>query len=85
MNPALAGRGAVNWGAEKNRTVTCAELGTEKSDPHKTRKSLKNNISLFPGTVLSIRHSSSNPLTEADGIGIYCFLRILDVCADGMP
>ena len=33
-------RGAVNWGAEKNRIVTCAELGTEKSDPHKTRKTL---------------------------------------------
>jgi hypothetical protein len=34
-------RGAVNWGAEKNRIVTCAELGTEKSDPHKTRKTQK--------------------------------------------
>ena len=31
-------RGAVNWGAEKNRIVTCAELETDKSDPHKTRK-----------------------------------------------
>ena len=33
-------RGAVNWGAEKNRIVTCAELETDKSDPHKTRKTL---------------------------------------------
>ena len=35
------GGGAVNWGAEKNRTVTCAELQTDKSDPHKTRKTQK--------------------------------------------
>ncbi len=41
MNPALAGRGAVNWGAEKNRIVTCAALETDESDPHKTRKTLK--------------------------------------------
>jgi hypothetical protein len=31
-------REAVNWGAEKNMIVTCAESETEKSDPHKTRK-----------------------------------------------
>ena len=33
-------RGAVNWGAENNRIVTCAALETDKSDPHKTRKTL---------------------------------------------
>ena len=33
-------RGAVNWGAEKNRIVTCAALETDKSDPHKTWKTL---------------------------------------------
>jgi hypothetical protein len=32
------GGGAVNWGAEKNRIVTCAELETDKSGPHKSRK-----------------------------------------------
>jgi hypothetical protein len=34
-------RGAVNWGAEKNRIVTCAALETDKSDPDKTRKTHK--------------------------------------------
>ncbi len=32
------GGGAVNWGAEKNRIVTCAELEPDKSNPNKTRK-----------------------------------------------
>jgi hypothetical protein len=31
----------VNWGAEKKWIVTCAELETEKNDPHKTRKTPK--------------------------------------------
>ena len=33
-------RGAVNWGAEKNRIVTRAASETDKSDPHKTGKTL---------------------------------------------
>ena len=61
----VIGGGAVNWGAEKNRIMTCAELGTDNSDPHKTRKTQKN--SPVPETFVYVRFAGRRLPLAMDG------------------
>jgi hypothetical protein len=74
-------RGTVNWGAEKNRTLTCVELETEKSDPHKTRKSHV----FYPIVIrLSFRYELEHKKAEAACPGFfYSFVFKTNGGADG--